>query len=103
MDILLADVSRYLTGCAAPPIGRHSNNGIMLSCSLKPLKKRRPPAQVKYGLRAMAALGVLSRISGILFGRPGGQIAPETHADYDAMFQQVVKDENELCDPAYHQ
>ena len=55
-----------------------------------------PPEQVKYGLRAMAALGVLSRISGILFGRPGGQISPDTFAEYDRMLLQVVKEENEL-------
>jgi muramoyltetrapeptide carboxypeptidase LdcA involved in peptidoglycan recycling len=31
-----------------------------------------PPSQVKYILRCFAALGILERLSGVLFGRPGG-------------------------------
>ncbi|MBI9050220.1 MAG: LD-carboxypeptidase [Anaerolineaceae bacterium] len=54
------------------------------------------PAFVKYGLRAIAALGILPRLSGILFGRPGGQISVDTFAEYDQVLKQIISDENGL-------
>ena len=57
-----------------------------------------PPEVVKYGLRTFAALGILQRLSGILFGRPGGQIPIEKHAEYDKVLLQVVGDEESLTD-----
>jgi muramoyltetrapeptide carboxypeptidase LdcA involved in peptidoglycan recycling len=51
------------------------------------------PEQVKYGLRTYAALGVLPRLSGILFARPGGQVSPDTFEKYDKVLLQVVRDE----------
>jgi muramoyltetrapeptide carboxypeptidase LdcA involved in peptidoglycan recycling len=53
--------------------------------------------QVLYGLRSLAALGVLQRLSGILFGRPGGDLPPEQFADYDDALRQVVAEEEELA------
>ena len=55
-----------------------------------------PPLQVKYGLRALASLGVLKRISGFIFGRPGGQLPPENFHEYDQAILQVVRDEEGL-------
>lgn len=51
------------------------------------------PEIVKYGLRTYAALGILQRLSGILFARPGGQISPEKHKEYDKILLQVVAEE----------
>jgi muramoyltetrapeptide carboxypeptidase LdcA involved in peptidoglycan recycling len=56
------------------------------------------PEVVKYGLRTYAALGVLQRLSGILFARPGGQIPPEKHKEYDKILLQVVAEEAGLSD-----
>jgi muramoyltetrapeptide carboxypeptidase LdcA involved in peptidoglycan recycling len=57
-----------------------------------------PPEMVKYTLRVFAAMGVLQQLSGILFGRPGGNIPPETFADYDLAILKVVNDEQGLTD-----
>ena len=54
------------------------------------------PEMVKYSLRTYAALGILQRLSGILFGRPGGQITPEEHEAYDSILLQVVAEEHGL-------
>ncbi len=66
--------------------------------SWKHLKKRPRQKAVKYGLRAFAALGILDKLSGILFGRPGGQIPIEKHAEYDKVLFQVVAEEEGLTD-----
>ena len=57
-----------------------------------------PPANVKYMLRAFAASGVLNRLSGILFGRPGGEFPIERFEEYDQVIIQVVHDEEGLED-----
>ena len=49
-------------------------------------------------LRSLAAMGVLPRLSGILFGRPGGEIPPETFAEYDAVLTDAVSEEAGLTD-----
>lgn len=41
------------------------------------------PLEVARLLRALAAQGVLKRISGLLFGRPGGEVGAEHFAEYD--------------------
>lgn len=57
-----------------------------------------PPACVGRFLRCLAAVGVLSRLSGILFGRPGGEIPFETFAEYDAVLTDAVSQEARLTD-----
>ena len=49
-------------------------------------------------LRCLAACGVLQRLSGILFARPGGGVPPETFVDYDRALMEVVVGENGLVD-----
>ena len=56
------------------------------------------PSTVKYGLRTYAAMGILERLAGILFARPGGQIPPEQFAAYDEVLQQVITEEEGLTD-----
>jgi muramoyltetrapeptide carboxypeptidase LdcA involved in peptidoglycan recycling len=57
-----------------------------------------PPETVTRTLRAFAALGILHQLSGILFGRPGGEISPDTFANYDRAILQVVNEEQGLSD-----
>ncbi len=56
------------------------------------------PEMVARTLRIYAAMGILPKLSGILFGRPGGNIPPEKFEDYDRAILQVVKDEQDLDD-----
>lgn len=57
-----------------------------------------PPDIVVRALRSYAAMGVLERLGGILFARPGGGVAPEKFAEYDAALLQVVAEEEGLTD-----
>jgi muramoyltetrapeptide carboxypeptidase LdcA involved in peptidoglycan recycling len=57
-----------------------------------------PPVMVARTLRVYAAMGILHKLSGILFGRPGGEISPDTFGDYDRAILQVVHDEQGLTD-----
>ncbi len=57
-----------------------------------------PPSAVLYGLRTCAATGILAKLSGILFARPGGQISPEQFTEYDKVLHQVVTEEEGLSD-----
>jgi muramoyltetrapeptide carboxypeptidase LdcA involved in peptidoglycan recycling len=55
-----------------------------------------PPSAVKYILRTYGAMGILETLSGILFGRPGGQFPPERFDEYDQVLRQVVTEEEGL-------
>lgn len=58
-----------------------------------------PPEMVARTLRVFAAMGILSQLSGILFGRPGGhQVPVEDFEKYDQAILQVVRDEEGLTD-----
>ena len=47
-------------------------------------------------LRVYAAMGILERLSGILLGRPGGNIDPSTFVAYDEAIIRVIRDEQGL-------
>ena len=51
------------------------------------------PEMVKYGLRTYLALGILEKLTGILFARPGGGIPAEKFAEYDQVLLEVIRDE----------
>jgi muramoyltetrapeptide carboxypeptidase LdcA involved in peptidoglycan recycling len=55
------------------------------------------PARVLRILRALAAMGILKRLAGILFGRPGGGVPLERFQEYDGVLLQVVADEEGLA------
>jgi len=57
-----------------------------------------PPNVLKYALRSYASMGILHKLSGILFGRPGGNISPGQFEEYDEVFHQVVTGEEELSE-----
>ncbi len=43
-------------------------------------------------------MGILHKLSGILFGRPGGNISPDRFKEYDNVFHQVVTEEEGLSE-----
>jgi muramoyltetrapeptide carboxypeptidase LdcA involved in peptidoglycan recycling len=55
-----------------------------------------PPRNVTRELRTYASTGILQKLSGILFGRPGGTIPPETFEKYDEAILKVVAEEEGL-------
>ena len=57
-----------------------------------------PPETVTRTLRVFAALRILSKLSGILFGRPGGDVPVEKFKAYDKAILQVVNQEEGLTD-----
>lgn len=57
-----------------------------------------PPDVVARTLRVFAAMGILRQLSGILFGRPGGEVPLEKFEEYDKAIQQVVLQEEGLSD-----
>ncbi|HET6823873.1 MAG TPA: S66 peptidase family protein [Anaerolineales bacterium] len=57
-----------------------------------------PPETVKRILRVFASLHILSKLSGILFGRPGGEVPVEKFKEYDKAILQVVNQEEGLTD-----
>lgn len=56
------------------------------------------PHWVARTLRILAALGILAQLSGLIVGRPDGQIAPEMFADYNEAIRSVVVGEEGLVD-----
>ncbi len=54
------------------------------------------PLDVARLLRALAAQGVLKRISGLLFGRPGGEVGAEHFAEYDQAILEICVSEEGL-------
>ena len=56
------------------------------------------PTRVLRILRALAGMGVIGGLSGILVGRPGGEVPPEHFGAYDEVILQVVVEEEGLAD-----
>lgn len=57
-----------------------------------------PPTVLKYALRIYGAMGILNKLSGILLGRPGGNISPVQFEEYDNALYQVVTAEEGLSE-----
>jgi muramoyltetrapeptide carboxypeptidase LdcA involved in peptidoglycan recycling len=55
-----------------------------------------PPQAVAHALRSYASMGILGRLSGILFGRPGGGVPVSDFSKYDDAILQVVAEEEGL-------
>ncbi len=56
------------------------------------------PDQVMRMLRPLAAMGVFNQLSGILMGRPGGNIPPGRFTEYDKALLKIVVDEQGLAE-----
>ncbi|MDO9546053.1 MAG: LD-carboxypeptidase [Pelolinea sp.] len=57
-----------------------------------------PPLEFERGLRALASVGVLKEIKGILFGRPGGQVPVRNYQAYEDALIRVVTCEEGLSE-----
>jgi muramoyltetrapeptide carboxypeptidase LdcA involved in peptidoglycan recycling len=65
---------------------------------LETFEEAPPPETVTRTLRVFATLRILSKLSGILFGRPGGDVPVEKFKAYDKAILQVVNQEEGLTD-----
>lgn len=52
-----------------------------------------PPSYLTQFIRCLAAMDVLDGLAGILLGRPGGSVDPETFPAYDSALCRTVRDE----------
>lgn len=51
------------------------------------------PSQTGYTLRGLGAMGILNKINGVLFSRPGGHTMPiEKFKEYDAVILKILKE-----------
>ena len=57
-----------------------------------------PPSLLTRFVRCLAAMGVLEGLNGILLGRPGGGVDPETFGEYDDALCNTVREEYGLTD-----
>lgn len=57
-----------------------------------------PPIEVTRELRTYAAMGILAKLSAILFARPGGAVPPNSFIDYDNAILKVVAEEEGLTE-----
>jgi muramoyltetrapeptide carboxypeptidase LdcA involved in peptidoglycan recycling len=89
------DVLEFLRGTEFWPASEAWQGAILF---LEISEDAPPPAVLKYALRSYAAMGILKKLSGILFGRPGGNISPRRFKDYDDALHQIVTDEEGLID-----
>jgi muramoyltetrapeptide carboxypeptidase LdcA involved in peptidoglycan recycling len=89
------EVLDWLRGTELWPDRSEWNNAILF---LETSEEAPSPAHVGRCLRCLAAIGVLSRVSGILFARPGGQVPHDKFADYDVVITDVVNHECGLTD-----
>lgn len=87
------EVLDWLRGTELWPSTASWENSILF---LETSEEAPSPRYVARFLRTLAALDVLPRLSGLLFGRPGGGIAPERFVEYDNAIRGVVNDENGL-------
>jgi len=89
------DVLNWLRGTAVWP-GLDVWRGAILF--IETSEEAPSPGEVKRGMRAFAASDILKGISGILVGRPGGQVPVERFSAYDEAITQVVVNEEKLRD-----
>jgi len=89
------EVLEWLRGTAVWPEPEQWDDAILF---LETSEEAPPPTEVQQAMRVYAASGVLERISGILLGRPGGQLDPATFSGYDDALRQVVHQEQGLTD-----
>ena len=57
-----------------------------------------PPSFLTRFVRCLAAIGILEGLNGILLGRPGGGVDPQTFSEYDDALCKTVREEHGLND-----
>lgn len=88
------DVLEFLRGTAVWPDLAAWEGAILF---LETSEDAPPPLAVTYALRSYAAMGILEKITGILFGRPGGGVPEGQFDEYDEAVLQVVTGEEGLA------
>ena len=89
------DVLQWLRGTTVWP-GNEILDGAILF--LETSEQAPPPSVLTRELRVYAAMGILGRLSAILFGRPGGAVPVDQFEQYDRAILQVVAEEESLVD-----
>jgi muramoyltetrapeptide carboxypeptidase LdcA involved in peptidoglycan recycling len=87
------DVLQWLRGTSVWPDQAAFDSAILF---LETSEEAPPPSFVSTELRVFAAMGLLRRLSAILFGRPGGAVPPDRFDEYDRAILQVVTGEEGL-------
>ena len=87
------EILEFLRGTEAWP-GEDAWRGAILF--LETSEEAPPPTAVSRALRVYAAMGILEKLSGILFGRPGGDVPVGRFGEYDEAILQVVAGEEGL-------
>ncbi|HBK54887.1 MAG TPA: LD-carboxypeptidase [Xanthomonadales bacterium] len=88
------EVVEFLRGSPVWPSSAQWDGAILF---LETSEEAPAPAVLMRALRSYAAMGILSRLSAVLFGRPGGDVDPAQFADYDAALLTVIRDEEGLA------
>lgn len=88
------EVVEFLRGSAVWPSPAQWDGAILF---LETSEEAPAPAVLARALRSLAAMDCLSRLSALLFGRPGGDVDPARFADYDAALLAVIRDEEGLA------
>jgi muramoyltetrapeptide carboxypeptidase LdcA involved in peptidoglycan recycling len=89
------DVLEFLRGTDFWPAPAAWENAILF---IETSEDAPPPSALKYALRSYASMGILEKLSGILFGRPGGNVPPDQFQEYDDVLRLVVREEEGLSD-----
>jgi muramoyltetrapeptide carboxypeptidase LdcA involved in peptidoglycan recycling len=87
------EVLDWLRGTPAWPDAAAFDRAILF---LETSESKSPPQAVAQSLRSYASMGILGRLSGILFGRPGGNVPLGDFDHYDDAIRQVVTEEEGL-------
>jgi muramoyltetrapeptide carboxypeptidase LdcA involved in peptidoglycan recycling len=87
------DVMEFLRGTALWPDDDIWEGAILF---LETSEEAPPPTVLKRALRTYAAMGILGKLSGLLFGRPGGAVPVEDFKKYDQAILDVVVEEEGL-------
>jgi muramoyltetrapeptide carboxypeptidase LdcA involved in peptidoglycan recycling len=89
------EVLDWLRGTPVWPAGEEWQDSVLF---LETSEDGLSPLDVARLLRALAAQGVLKRISGLLFGRPGGEVGAEHFGEYDQAILEICVGEEGLND-----
>jgi len=89
------EVLDWLRGTSAWPDPSAFDHAILF---LETSEGAPPPQAVAHTLRSYASMGILRRLSGILFGRPGGGVPVDDFSKYDDAIFQVVAEEEGLSE-----
>jgi len=89
------EVLEWLRGTPVWPLPEQWEGAILF---LETSEEAPSPTVLVRALRSFAAMGILGRLSGILFGRPGGGVPVHEFEGYESAFRTVIVEEEGLTD-----